>query len=700
MISNDLLIGVDIGGTFTDVAVVKRATRRVLRAFKVPSTPEDPATAVITALDRIAADHEVVGAQVCHGTTIGTNALIERRGARTALLATAGFTDVIELRRQDRPNLYDLAVELSEPLVAPEDRFDVHERIAADGSVITELQDLEPLLDRIKASGAQSLAIALLHAYANPEHEDAIRRRVTARFPAMFVTLSSEISPEYGEYERTSTTVVNSYIGPPVQAYLARLVQQAHAMQIGQLLIVKSNGGLTSARNAMRSPAHLIESGPAAGMIATAAYARHLDRPRVIAFDMGGTTAKAGVIVDYEPAMVYEFKADALKHGNNVGGYPIRSAVLDIVEIGSGGGSIAWIDDGGVPKVGPESAGADPGPACYSRGGQRPTVTDAHAVIGTLCAYTFVGTGVVFDRELAVRAIEDYVARPLGWTVERAAYAIIQIAVANMHEMVKLATVRRGLDPRDFSIVASGGAGPLHAALVGAEIGAEETIVPPYPGMFSALGATLGRVKHDLSMSMIRPLGQLHSSSLAEGFDVLAARASNMLAHEEIGDREVVFDRKAFCRFSGQLYELPLSLGDARQALPTVTELDAQYRAAYRDEFGFDLPAATIELVKLHLAVELRERTGAEAFEPACSSADRPQPLRHQAYVTTDGEHTQIAVYSSSASVGLDTKGPLLIEHEGSTVWVRDADSVRILSNGCVRIRHRELTKEPCDGRR
>lgn len=688
MNSSDILIGIDIGGTFTDAIVVDRRSRQVLRAFKTPSTPADPSSAVITALERIASEMSIAGAEVCHGTTIGTNALIERDGAPTGLLATKGFTDIIELRRQDRPNLYDLSVELSEPLVTAEQRFGIDERVLADGSVQTPLSGLDAVLDRVEAAGVRSLAVALLHAYANPMHEQAIKARVAERFPDMYVTLSSEISPEYGEYERTSTTVVNSYIGPPVKDYLHRLDTQAHALGVSQLLIVKSNGGLTSAQNAMQSPAHLIESGPAAGTIATAAYAKHIGRDRVIAFDMGGTTAKAGVITDFTPQMTYEFRADALKHGKNVGGYPIRSAVLDIVEIGSGGGSIAWIDAGGVPKVGPESAGADPGPACYSRGGTRPTVTDAHAVIGTLCASTFEGTGVVFDRALAVRAIEEHLARPLGWTVERAAYAIVQIAVANMNEMVKLATVRRGLDPRDFSIVASGGAGPLHAALVGADIGARETVVPPYPGMFSALGATLGRVKHDIAMSMIRPLAALGADDLATAFNALGQRAQAVLTAENTQDQELVLERRVFCRYSGQLYELELPLGTAEQALPTPAALEQQYREAYQREFGIDLPSAAVELVKVHLGVELRPRMQGEVFQPSRHDTTPAAPLRHQAYVTPEGDHTQIPVYSSSASIGLQAAGPMLIEHAGSTVWVRDADEVRIGSDGCVLIRH------------
>jgi N-methylhydantoinase A len=685
---SDLLIGIDIGGTFTDAIVLEKSSQRVLMAFKVPSSPEDPADAVIAALQRVSEHMDVQGARVCHGTTIGTNALIERRGARTALLATEGFADVIELRRQDRPNLYDLSVELSEPLVPHADRFEVQERINADGSVEKPIQGLDELVAHLKAAGVQSIAVSLLHAYAGSRHEQALKEKLQKHFNDLYITLSSEISPELGEFERTSTTVVNSYIGPPVKKYINRLQDEAQAQGIGELLIVKSNGGLTSAQNAMQFPAHLIESGPAAGMMATAAYARHIARNRVIAFDMGGTTAKAGVVADYAPHMTYEFRADALKHGKNVGGYPIRSAVLDIVEIGSGGGSIAWIDEGGVPKVGPESAGAVPGPACYCRGGTRPTVTDVHAVIGTLCAETFVGTGVTFDRSRAVQAIAEHVAGPMGWTVEKAAYAIIDIAVASMNEMVKLATIRRGLDPRDFSMVASGGGGPLHAALVSANIGARETIVPPYPGMFSALGATLGTVKHDLSKSLVRQLAVLNADELQAAFGELQQRATVLLEAEQTASYRIAAARSVFCRYSGQLYELEIPLGSIDEPLPAIGHIESLYRARYHQEFGIDLPDAKVELVKLHVAVELLSVNDNSLFKPSVFSGQPVQPLRSQPYVSESGEHTTIPVYSSATSTGLATQGPLLIEHEGSTVWVRNTDRVQIASDGCVLIQH------------
>lgn len=687
-----LLIGVDIGGTFTDAIVIDSVTRQVLMAFKTPSTPREPAKGVLTALDRIAEHLDVKGALVCHGTTIGTNALIERAGANLGLLATRGFADVIELRRQDRPTLYDLRVEISEPLVGRSNRFEVDERVAASGDVVEGLSNTDALMDRIAASGVSSVAISLLNSYSNPVHETTLKALLQKRFPELFITVSSEICPEYGEYERTSTAVVNSYIGPAVKNYVLALSTNIQRYAVDRILIVKSNGGLTSAKNAMEFPAHLIESGPAAGMIATAAYARNINRPNAIAFDMGGTTAKAGVVTAFTPKMTSEFRADALKHGRNVGGYPIRSAVLDIVEIGSGGGSIAWIDAGGVPKVGPESAGADPGPACYSKGGKRPTVTDAHAVIGTICAHTFEGTGVRFDRAFAVAAIDEHIARPMGWTVEKAAYAIINIAIASMTEMVKLATVRRGLDPRDFSLVASGGAGPLHAALVGREIGVIETIIPPYPGMFSALGATLGQVKHDISQTLLAPLQQLSHKALQEAFDSLARRADNILLGETVDESDVIIERFANCRYVGQLYELVVGLGYSTTALPDAQALEQSFRDAYRAEFGIELPLARVELVKAHITVTLQPKNCTSVFHESGHVATPMKPARSQPYVRSDGTLSEIPVYSTQVAMGLDAMGPMIIEHAGSTVWVGENDHARIHTDGCVVIAHAPST--------
>lgn len=686
-----MLIGIDVGGTFTDAVVLDAGGGSVLMAFKLPSTQSNPGDAVVTALQRIADEIGVRGALVCHGTTVGTNTLIQHKGARVALLATKGFTDVIELRRQNRPMLYDLSGQVSEPLVPRELRFGIEERMDAKGQVVAPMEDAAQVVQALRAAGIQSVAIAFLHSYANPAHEQQMRCAIEAAMPGIFVTPSSDVCAEFREFERTSTAVVNAYIGPAVGSYIQGIAGKARAMGVQDLMIVKSNGGLTSPENAARYPVHLIESGPAAGMIASAAYARATGRNNAIAFDMGGTTAKVGVIQNFKPKITDEFLADQLVNGRNVGGYPIRSAVLDIIEIGAGGGSIARIDGGGVLKVGPGSAGATPGPACYSRGGLLPTVTDAHAVIGTLGPETFEGSGVTFSRELAIAAIDTHIARPMGWPLARAAHSVLELAVASMTEMMRLATVRRGLDPREFSILASGGAGPLHAAWVGAEVGAREVVIPPLPGMFSALGAVLGEVRHDLSQTLLCPVDDLRAEMLDMTFAQLKHKADALLAKEPDGGGQPGLVRFADLRFAGQLFALRVPLGDFDEPMPACAMIEHAFRKVYRSEFGFDLAEAKVQLVNLHLVATL-PMGGSAARLFSCASGANPaaRPYRMQTFLRADGKEEPLPVYRSADCLGAGMEGPLLIEHSGATVWVRAGQRAAIGADGGVAFRIRE----------
>ena len=683
-----MLIGIDVGGTFTDAVVLNADGSSVLMAFKLPSTQANPGDAVVTALRRIADEIDVSGALVCHGTTVGTNTLIQRKGARVGLLATAGFTDVIELRRQNRPMLYDLSAQVSEPLVAREQRIGVNERMDAGGRVVTALEGTAQVVEQLRAAGIESVAIAFLHSYANPAHERQMRRAIEEALPGVFVTTSSDVCPEFREFERTSTAVVNAYIGPAVGSYIRGIAERASAMGVQDLMIVKSNGGLTSPDNAAQYPVHLIESGPAAGMIAAGAYARATGRRNAISFDMGGTTAKVGVIQNFKPEVTDEFLADQLVNGRNVGGYPIRSAVLDIIEIGAGGGSIARIDGGGVLKVGPESAGASPGPACYSCGGQFPTVTDAHAVIGTLSQETFEGSGVTFSRELAIAAIDTHIAGPKGWSVARAAHSILELAVASMTEMMRLATVRRGLDPREFSILASGGAGPLHAAWVGAEVGAKEVVIPPLPGMFSALGAVIGEVRHDLSQTLLCPVSELRAEALAKTFARLKKKADALLAKEPKGDGQPGFVRFADLRFAGQLFELRVALGSFNEPMPASVDIERRFRNVYQSEFGFDLVESTVQLVNLHLVATLpMGGSAARIFSSESVASSTARPYRAQTFLRADGEEEPLPVYRTADCIGAELEGPLLIEHSGATVWVRSGQRASIGTDGGVAFR-------------
>jgi N-methylhydantoinase A len=681
---DDLLIGIDVGGTFTDAIVFDSGSGKLLAAFKVPSSTGDPGQAVVDAIEKIAQSVSIAGAVVCHGTTVGTNTLIERRGSRTALLSTAGFSDVIALRRQDRPVLYNFDVRISEPLAPPELRFDVAERVAADGSVVRPL-NTSGVVQKLRAAGVEAVAISLLHSYVNGAHERALAAEIEDALPGVYVTRSSDVCPEFREYERSSTTLVNAYLGHTVSQYVSKLDLDLRRRSVKRLMIVKSNGGLTSPENALRYPVHLIESGPAAQLTAAAAFARATGRPNLVAFDMGGTTAKAGVIRNGQPEMVSEFYADRLVDGREVGGYAIRSAVLDLVEIGAGGGSIAWINEANVLKVGPRSAGAIPGPACYSRGGRLPTVTDAHAVIGTLTAELFANSGVRFNRDHAVVAVCEHVAEPLGWTVVRAAYAIIDIAVANMAEMVRLATTQRGLDPRDFALLASGGAGPLHAAAVGAAIGATEVIVPPYPGMFSALGATLGAIRHEVTQTLLSNLHDLHEADLHSAFSQLSQRVEAILTAEPAGLSRPRFERILEARFVGQLFELRVPAGGESEPLPSLKDVERTFRHLYLAEYGFELPDAQVQVVNLRLiaTIDLGHR-GDLIFAPHGAGPRLLDPLRMVTILARDGGEVTIPVYAAAGAAGGVIAGPSIIEHAGATVWLHAGQSARIESNGQV----------------
>jgi N-methylhydantoinase A len=686
MTAQQLLIGIDVGGTFTDAIVYDAVERRFIAAFKIPSTSADPSRAVVTAIDTIAKSVKISGGTVFHGTTVGTNTLIERKGARTALLSTEGFSDVIELRRQARPNLYSVDVYISEPLVPPRLRFDVSERMSADGEVVSPL-DLWQTIEELKDAKVTAVAISFLHSYANPIHEQEVVARVQEALPGVFVTRSSDVCPEFREYERTSTTVVNAYIGPAVSDYLIKLDSELRSKEVGRLMIVKSNGGLTSPTNAARYPVHLIESGPAAQLIASASFARATGRLNLVSFDMGGTTAKAGLICNGVPEVASEFYADRLVEGIDVGGYAIRSSVLDLVEIGAGGGSIAWIDDAKVLKVGPKSAGAAPGPVSYGRGGQVPTVTDAHAVIGTLDPELFAAAGIELDPRLAAEAIRKYIAEPFGWSIAKAAYAVIDIAVANMAEMVRLVTTRRGLDPRQFAILASGGAGPLHAAAVGREIGASEVIVPPFPGMFSAFGATLGTVRHELTQTLLCGVGQLEEKVLADAFRTIKSRADQLLSAEPVGVESPRLDRMLDARFVGQLFELKLPIGKEGEPFPEPSRIEATFRSQYKAEYGIELPEAQVEVVNLRMLAEIDlGHRGDTAFAARDGSTKKLTIRKTTQMLARDGSEQSVSVFAVEVGTAGSLEGPAIIEHSGSTVWIHAGQRATMEANGEVRI--------------
>ena len=684
----DLVLGIDVGGTFTDILALDRLTGDVTAVIKLPSTPTNPANAAIQGIDRFSKRTGGHASAVFHGTTVGTNTLIERRGARTALVTTKGFRDVLALRRQARPRLYDLRPVVSEPLAAREVRFEADERTLFDGSVETPLTDDEAarLVEQIESSGVEAVAISFLHAYANDAHERQLADAIEKALPDVYVTTSSDVACEFREFERTSTVTVNAYIGPPVARYVASLEAQLNDRSVAELAITKSNGGLTSSVNAKRYPVHLIESGPAAGVIATSAIGKAEGYANLIAFDMGGTTAKVGVVVNGAPRLSTEFYADRFVDGRDVGGYPIMSPVIDIIEIGAGGGSLATIDRAGVLKVGPESAGAVPGPAAYGKGGQRPTVTDAHVALGHIAADGFGSEDVAIHADKSDAAIASHIGAQMGWPVRQAAHGILKLANANMAEMVRLATLRRGLDPRDFTLVAFGGAGPLHAAEIAREVGVPKVIVPVYPGLFSAIGTILGERRHDLVQTHMERVATTEKTQLLEGFVALEAKARDLMGAEGAGPDAYTIERSVDLRFQGQLFELNVPIHSDADFEPKAMETN--FRNTYAAVYGFDLPDHFVDLINLRLVARAAVWTGRRISPPTdhVAAAER----RRDVWISADEKVEMRAIARSALSPGNHLDGPLIIEDFGATIRVLDGQTVTVGETGTLSIEERE----------
>ena len=496
-------IGVDIGGTFTDVALIDDASGAIGVA-KVPTTPRNLAEGVLSALDIAMQRYGIAAADVgllSHATTVVTNAILEEKGARAALITTRGFRDVLELRRSARSDLYDLFQDAPATLIPRRRRFEITERIGADGAVVTPLAEgeIDGLIAELKAARVEAVAVSLLFSFLNPDHERRLGARLRAALPGVPIYLSSEVLPEIKEFERTSTTAVCAYVGPILASYLEKLEGATRSKNLPSLYVMASNGGVLEAAEAVAMPAMAVESGPAAGVVAAALVARQIGR-NLLSFDMGGTTAKASLIRDgqYETTPDYEVGGGASgnrwMHGT---GHPIRVPVIDLAEVSAGGGSIAWVDRAGALRVGPKSAGAEPGPVCYGRGGTEPTVTDCNLLLGYLDKGSLLAGDLPIDSAAAEAAVARKLAEPLGVDVRTAAAGVIDIVNNAMAEALKIVSVQRGHDPREFTLAAFGGAGPLHAAALASELGIAEVLCPPIPGAFSALGLVGTDLKRD-----------------------------------------------------------------------------------------------------------------------------------------------------------------------------------------------------------
>jgi N-methylhydantoinase A len=667
-------VGIDIGGTFTDIVFLTEDGH--VYTAKVPSTPDDYSRGIADGMRAVFAERHADGAsvdEVIHGTTVATNAILEKKGARTGLITTEGFRDVLEIRRLRMPRLYDLGWQKPETLVPRDRRLEVRERIDHRGAVVHPLDEADAarVIDELLATGVDSVAVCLLNAYANGLHEARVEALIRARRSDLPVNLSSEILPEIREYERTSTTVVNAYVLPVVERYLGSLAVVLRELGVkAPLLIMQSNGGTMSAESAARRPIHIIESGPAAGVVGAVEIARKLGCADVLTFDMGGTTAKASIIEGGDVSRVSECEvggginlAGRLLRG---GGYHVRVPAIDIAEVGAGGGSLVWIDRGGSMRVGPESAGADPGPVCYGRGGRIPTVTDANVVLGFLNPDYLVGGSLRLDADRAAQALTESIARPLGLEVAEAAWGVHVLANAMMARAVRAVSSERGRDPRQFVLMAFGGNGPVHAVTLARSLEIPRVVVPPVPGLFSALGLLFPEIAHHYVRTHKRRLDELALDDAQGVFDQLEAEGRRALGAEGYPDGRVALSRLVDARYLGENSELTIAFPDGVR--DGGRELRERFDQEHERTYGYRSADEVVEVVNLRVIAR-----GLSAFSrvPARLSIESDgvdRPARRRAYFGPEHGWRDVAVVSRRA---LGTReGPLIVEQYDTTIVI------------------------------
>lgn len=676
------IVGIDIGGTFTDL--VGCVDGRIVTS-KTSTVPADPTEGVAESLRLAHCDMPAL-AEVLHGSTIAINTVLERKGARTALITTEGFRDVYAIGRGNRIEAFNLFFHRPKPLIPRELTFEVRERMNAAGDVLTPLDEasVAGILDQIADSGVQAVAVCLLHSYANPAHERRLGELLRAARPDLFVSLSHEILREYREYERTSTTALNAFIGPRVKAYLGRLEDHLRGVAFGgKIHIMRSNGGVMSIGLAQGQPVSMMESGPVAGMIGAGRLASLLGHDRCIGFDMGGTTAKSSLITRGAPAI-----EDGYVIGDPASGQPMQLPVVDIVEVGAGGGSIAWIDSGGGVHVGPQSAGADPGPASYGKGNPDPVVTDANLVLGRINAKRFLNGGMPLDIGAARLAIENRIARPLGLTVEEAALGIVRIADSAMSLSVRAVSVNKGVDPRDTAMIAFGGGGPLHAAAIAREIFIPTVIVPKLPGTFSALGMLMASWRQDFVRTLIGRLGHLDAATVRTVFDELDAAGRDTLAADGIPQADFAFF--ADLRYVGQEHAIPIPVARPDDLISGHAAIKAAFDVEHDQRYGQSAPDESMEVVNLRLIVtSARGDTLAERWlsEPWLAEGIRQDDTR--AVIFDDAARPLQAriVWRPSLRPGDSIEGPAVIEEPNSTTLIGPGDVATVAEAGHLIVR-------------
>jgi N-methylhydantoinase A len=666
-------IAIDVGGTFTDVFAVDEASGKQW-VGKVSTVPDDPSKGVFNGVQRLLNDNCIDPRSVAHlsqGTTVATNAILQRKGARTALLTTRGFKDVIEIARQTRPDLYDLAKPKVEPVVPDHLRFEVAERIRASGAVEIPLSDDEvrAVAKRMAAAGVEAVAVCFLHAYRYPAHELRAVRILREALPDAYICCSSEVVSEFREYERTVTTALNAMLGPVVSSYVGRIKQRLAETGVDAAVsIVQSNGGMVSADVASEKPVYLALSGPSAGVAGAALIAREAGFPNAIAFDMGGTSTDVCLISDGRVPVTSD---------REIAGLPCRVPMVDIETVGAGGGSIAWVDVGNFLKMGPQSAGAVPGPVAYGKGNTEPTVTDANLVLNRLGGGSLLGGELSLDRDLAYRAIESRVAKVLGLSVEEAALGMIRIANANMVRAVRSVSLQRGVDPRDFALLAFGGAGPMHAVAVARELGIRTVLIPPSPGVLCAIGTMGSDVRTDVVKSVILPATADSLPVFRETVDGLAAQAQRWLEAQGFTSAQARIEVVLDMRYKGQSYELQV-YGCTLKSPADLADAIAAFHRVHETAYGYFNANRMVQVINIRVTATIPSsyQAKAQASQKNASAAPKAASRRE---VLFDGMKAPVStpVYWRS-SLKQSLEGPAIIESMDSTVLVPPGAKVRV----------------------
>ena len=669
-------IGFDIGGTFTDVVLFDELTGKYISA-KVSSTPADPSVGAVEGIGKILSQSSLSGERVkflCHGTTVGTNAILEGRLAKTALITTKGFRDVLEIGRQRRPDQYNFFAEKSRVLVPRGLRFTVHERVNCKGEIVKKIaeDEISELAGRLQSENVESVAISFLFSFLNGKHEQNVARVIKETLPHVPVFLSSEVLPEYREYERTSTVCLNAAVSPVVSNYVENLEKEiTSTLQIGcRMNLMKSSGGIMPSTAVGKRAVETVLSGPAAGAISIAYLGESIGRKKLIGFDMGGTSTDISVIIDGKPRLTTE---------GVIGGYPFRLPIVDINTIGAGGGSIAWMDVARGLHVGPQSAGADPGPVCYGRGGREPTVTDANLCLGRINEKFFLGGEIVLDKKASEEAILEKIGAPLSKNLAQACQGILDVTNSNMIRAIRVSSMERGLDPRDFALVAFGGAGPLHAADLAAELGISTIIIPPMAGLFSAVGLLVANIKNDYSVTKISKIRETNHEDLLSWFGELKEKAIAEFEREGLPTEKVCFIYSIDMRYSGQAYEINISVREGLERI-SVENCERDFHKAHEELYWWNDTDRTVEIVNLRISA-IFEVPKTKPQQRRSKGKDPIAALKEVRPVFFKGfqDFQETKIYQRNLlDNGNMIEGPAIIESFDTTVVVLPSDRAEV----------------------